>query len=144
MNYIKHIGIYTKDVGKLAHFYKDCFNFKEIIHVVDQGELYDELLECKNAKVEIIKMISEHGEKTGIGEMIELIEIKNPSYRKPNDRSVSDIGLSHISISAENIEDTVNKIIGHGGKKITKVFTIGQRKCCFCSDIESNIIELIE
>ena len=147
MTNIRHTGIYVKNIEKETHFYKECFSMAAICeNLSDSGELYEQLLGYEGAKVLITKLISEYGKETGQGDMIELIYVI-PSERtvtKSILREIADIGLSHIAIGVENIEETVCRIVTNGGKSITKILQIGSRKCCFCQDPEGNGIELIQ
>lgn len=147
MNYIKHVGIYVKDLDLMTSFYKDVFSLIPICeNITDVGELYNQLYGGNNAAAKITKLVTEYGKQQGQGDMIELVHAeigRNIDYAK-NERSVHDVGLSHISIGVENIEKLVEKIMEHGGKLKTDILTINQRKCCFCTDPEGNIIELIQ
>ena len=43
--------------------------------------------------------------------------------------------MSHVAFGVSDIETTVQRIQNYGGKKITDIYTIGNKKCCFCEAI---------
>lgn len=144
MRYIKHVGIYVKDIIVEKNFYINCFGMIPVVSEIDDsGEMYDELCHKENSKVRITKLITEYGKKTGFGEMIELIQVISHNVEK-SDRNLTDCGLSHISIQIENMEIILKKINDNQGSVMTKVYNLGHRKCCFVKDPEANVIELIE
>lgn len=141
---LKHIGIYVNDIEKMASFYKTSFGLKTICErQEDTGELYEKLFNA-DAKVLITKMITEYGVETGQGEMLELIKVTYGPNSKWTERHVQDIGLSHISFGVDDISKTVANICNCGGCIITDIININQKKCCFCKDIEGNVIEIIQ
>lgn len=147
MNYIKHVGIYVKDMDLMTDFYKTIFSLIPICeNIIDNGELYNQLYGGDNATAKITKLVTEYGNQQGQGDMLELIHVEkgeNINYDEIR-RNIYDVGLSHISISVENIEESVEQIINHGGQTKTHILRINQRQCCFCTDPEGNVIELIQ
>lgn len=144
MNYIKHIGIYVKNLEEMTMFYSKALEMKIICsNYTDKGILYEQLYGTP-AVVEISKLITEYGSKTGQGEMIELIKVVEGATSLEVFRNVEDIGLSHVSIGVNNIDDAVQRINMYGGMSITEVIDINGKKCCFCKDIEGNVLELIQ
>ena len=124
---IRHTGIYVE-------FYKKCF-FMTIIceNYQDSGPLFDDLLGYKEAKVLITKLITEMGKKNGTGDMLELIYVfPNEDKQRKCKRKICDVGMSHVAFGVSDIETTVQRIQNYGGKKITDIYTIGNKKCCFC------------
>ncbi len=147
MNNLKHVGIYVEDLEKEKLFYKNVFNFKLICDSFsDTGELYKQLFDItgNDAVVSITKMVTEYGSDTGIGEMLELIQVIRGCRPKYVSREVYDLGISHISFGVDNIAQTVELALKNDGKRLTDILHIGKRKCCFCLDPEGNVLELIE
>lgn len=148
MQHIKHVGIYVRDLEKEKAFYSSCFGLKVIVdRLEDSGVLYKQLFGCTDEefpKVFITKMITEHGVETGIGEMIELIQVETGTESLDISRKVQDCGLSHISFSTEDISSLVESVKAAEGKQLTDIIGIGSRKCCFCADPEGNVLELIQ
>lgn len=146
MTNIKHTGIYVRDIEKESEFYKNCFSMNVICEKYrDEGPLFDDLLGYSGAKVMITKLITEMGKKTGMGDMIELIQVlTDDGALEQFDRGICDIGMSHVAIGVSDIEQTIYKILNNGGNMITKIHNIGNKKCCFCKDPEGNGIELIQ
>lgn len=145
MKHIKHIGIYVEDIELEKKFFMSCFSMIPIVvNLEDEGELYDTLLNTEHAKVKITKLITEYGKKTGIGEMVELIQVLCSTRERKKKRNLTDFGLSHVSMQVNDIENVLKLVVNNKGKISTKIFQIGERKCCFIEDPEGNAIELIE
>lgn len=146
MTNIKHTGIYVRDIEKESEFYKNCFSMNVICEKYqDEGPLFDDLLGYSGAKVMITKLITEMGKQTGMGDMIELIQVlTDEEPLEKFDRGICDFGMSHVAIGVSDIEQTISKIENQGGKKATEIHIIGDRQCCFCEDPEGNGIELIQ
>ena len=78
MIYIKHIGLYVNDLKKMKEFYMACFDMKSIVSKENEtSNMLDELLNKKKAIISTEKLITQYGETTGIGEMLELIKVEN-------------------------------------------------------------------
>lgn len=149
MVYLKHTGIYVKNLSAVSDFYKAVFNMSAICeNQIDSGELYDQLYGVPGSIVKITKLIAEAGEKNGYGDMLELIEICRSDDNIPEpvkkERCIYQIGEAHIAIGVDNIEQIKEKICLYGGQLLTDILIKGERKCCFCRDREGNFIELIE
>ena len=140
----KHTGIYVHDIEIISNFYQNCFGLIPVCEkYLDTGYLYEQLFGV-DSKVIITKLITEYGKTTGQGEMIEFIQVIEGTKSNFIKRRVHDFGLSHISLGVDDIDKTVSLVKKHSGKQVTDIISIGNRKCCFCSDPESNVIELIE
>lgn len=147
MNYIKHVGVYVKDLELMTGFYKKAFGLIPLCeNTIDTGTLYNLLYGGDNASAQITKLVTEYGRQQGQGDMLELVhvEIGENIRCAETQREIYDIGLSHISIGVDNIEETVAQILKYGGRKKTDILAINQRKCCFCTDPEGNVIEIIQ
>lgn len=141
---LKHIGIYVKNIEAIADFYKNVFGLIAVTeNVHDSGELYRQLFGVES-KVVITKLITEYGQITGNGEMLEFIYVDEGAICQNVTRKVQDFGLSHISLGVNDINSCYSKVVENGGKIKTDIIQIGQKKCFFCEDIEGNIIELIQ
>ena len=141
---LKHIGIYVHDINIIESFYKNCFNMVPVCETYDDtGLLYKELFGTES-KVKIAKVITDYGKRTGQGEMLELIQLTEGAKSNEIYRRTQDYGISHISLGDDDIEHVVDQVLKNAGKQLTNILSIGPRKCCFCSDPEGNVIEVIE
>ena len=79
MTELRHIGIYVHDLVQEQQFFENVFLMKAI---VSQEETHDTLmtsiLEAADGCVRISKLLTERGQQTGHGDMIELIEVTAP------------------------------------------------------------------
>lgn len=144
--YLKHIGLYVNNLSEMERFYIDTFNMKPVVsHANDSGEWLNTV--TGNPNVQITKLITEYGQMTGCGDMLELIQITpsdNMSEKSDEIRN-NFLGYSHIAFGINNIHGTIESVVNHGGKVLVRPF---KREngfwLSFCQDPEDNIIELIQ
>ena len=149
MNAIRHIGIYVRDIELMEQFYINVFD----MHIIcscekDSSPLFDELLGINNASICTSKLITPYGKQAGQGDMIELVRVINEGFYINDvitEKSIYDIGNSHIAIGVSDIVSTVDRIVEYGGKKNTSIYKMKNgNDCCFCNDPEGNWLELIQ
>lgn len=142
--YLKHVGIYVKNIIKMVSFYENVFNMKTIVkNYPDEGPMLDDVFNKKNVHIKICKLLTEQGVFSGKGEMLEFIEYSD-NTEQPKAKDIYNIGISHLCFGVRNIEKYADLIISNNGKKESDIYVIGNNKCCFFSDCEGNFIELIE
>ena len=143
---IKHMGIYVENLDKMEAFYRDCFQMKAVVSgEVDGNSMLNQLVGYTGVRVRVSKLVTEYGIGTGVGDMLELIEIVNGRRRSiPQDSAVFLSGMHHISFGVVGMEKYVERITMYGGTRITDIHTIGKNRCCFFRDCEGNYLELIE
>ena len=141
---IKHVGIYVFNLELMENFYHAVFDMdficsnQEFMH-----PLMEELLEYKESKVKISKLITEYGKRNGIGDMIELIAIEN-FVNKDRLKNAKIWENFHVAFEVQDVKKTVEKIIAYGGTQKTKIYQMENGNlCCFCVDPEKNWLELI-
>lgn len=101
---IKHVGIYVNDLVKMTSFYKNVFKLQEIcVESEDRGEYLDNLTGKKDAVIRITKLITEAGQHTSFGDMIELIKIERNQQVKICNNSITDSGVMHIAFGVDDI-----------------------------------------
>lgn len=145
MLYIKHVGLYVNDLIKMQNFYTKCFEMRCVVNeYMDSSSMLDELLQKENAVISTVKLITQYGHKTGIGEMLELIKVRNKTYTfKDEGKSIDCIGTMHISFGVDDLGEVIEKIKEFGGTIQTTIHILSGNKCCFATDPEGNWIELI-
>lgn len=146
MVYIKHTGIYVKQLERMASFYKNVFDMYVICeNCNDSGYMYEQLYNQQGAKVTITKLVTEYGKNTKKGDMLELIYYQySPKVQKQDNTNIFGCGVMHISFGVDDINKIVQRVIENGGKIETDIITRGERKVCFVVDPEGNWIELIQ
>ena len=145
MIYIKHIGLYVNDLKKMKEFYMACFDMKSIVSKENEtSNMLDELLNKKKAIISTEKLITQYGEATGIGEMLELIKVENKQGTcSDKNKEIDNIGTIHISFGVDNMENVKKKICDLQGEIKTQTYILNGNKCCFAKDPEGNWLELI-
>lgn len=146
MVYMKHVGIYVKNLDLEASFYKKVFGMVPVCEsIVQDDELINDIFDGV-AKVTISKLITERGKEIGIGDMVELLQVT--PFQDVGigvaDR-IYDAGCMHVAFSVQNIEAVTQNIKDNQGRQITAIHLLNERnKCCICRDPEGNWLELIE
>lgn len=138
---IKHAGIYVSDLKKMEAFYQNVFDMYSVCqNQLLQHPLIEDLLKTDN-KVRISKLITEYGKHTGVGDMIELIEMDKSCDKDDSGKIWENV---HIAFGVDDVKSVVEKIILYGGERKTDIYDMGNGKlCCFCTDPEKNWLELI-
>ena len=141
---LRHTGIYVRDLARMASFYREVFYMHAICENVEQGDaLLADLFQAAGAKVRITKLITEQGKASGVGDMLELLEVIVPDGREEKTNLSIEAGL-HIAFGVRDMEATRMAIAAHGGECATRVHDMGNGNlCCFGRDPEGNWLELI-
>ena len=141
---LRHTGVYVRDLARMASFYREVFHMHAICENVEQGDaLLADLFGAAGAKVRITKLITEQGKASGVGDMLELLEVIVPDGREKKTNLPIEAGL-HIAFGVRDMEATRMAIAAHGGACATRVHDMGNGNlCCFCRDPEGNWLELI-
>ena len=146
MDNIKHVGIYVNDLKSMRHFYEMGLNMKVIqSDCYDSAFFYDQLVGKPNAKVKIVKLITDRGAETRVGDMIELIEVVGSVTITPQGKRISSVGTMHVAFGVSDIHRSINSIRDFGGEVIVAPF---QREngnwLAFAKDVEGNWLEIIQ
>ena len=141
---LRHTGIYVRDLARMASFYREVFHMHAICENVEQEDaLLADLFGAAGAKVRITKLITEQGKASGVGDMLELLELVVPAGKEEKAPQPIAAGL-HIAFGVRDMEATRAAILAHGGSAATRVHAMGNGNlCCFCRDPEGNWLELI-
>ena len=94
---LRHTGIYVRDLARMASFYREVFHMHAICENVEQEDaLLADLFGAAGAKVRITKLITEQGKASGVGDMLELLEVIVPRGREEKTNLSIEAGL-HIA-----------------------------------------------
>lgn len=141
-----HTNIIAKDSVKLIQFYKDVFSCLSIGQKRDlKGPVFDKLTGIKD-----VHIVGEHLLMPGFEGKGPTLEIF--SYEKMEgsfDHKVNTLGFSHIAFEVDDVEETLNKLISHGGQLVGELihadYPDGRHLCAvYASDIEGNIVEIMK
>ena len=138
---IRHTGIVTDDLKKSLYFYRTLLGFKIKKRMLEKGTTTDKISNLKNVSVETIKLYKKKNQ------LIELLYYH--SHRRSNKKKVyniSRIGISHISMTVNNLQKTYEKLKNKNIRFISKpnISDDGNVKITFCRAPEGTLIELVE
>ncbi|MDO5520864.1 MAG: VOC family protein [bacterium] len=139
-----HTNIIAKDVANLIAFYKQVFRCRSIGETRNlQGEWLDKMTSLNHTHI-----TGEHLLLPGYEDEHPTLEIF--SYDEMKSRMPAEInrlGITHIAFEVDNVEETLAKVIEHGGKaygELVKADYPNDMEAIFvyAQDPEGNIIEL--
>lgn len=138
---IRHTGIVTDDLKKSLYFYRTLLGFKIKKRMLEKGTTTDKISNLKNVSVETIKLYKKKNQ------LIELLYYH--SHRRSNKKKVyniSRIGISHISMTVNNLQKTYKKLKNKNIRFISKpnISDDGNVMITFCRAPEGTLIELVE
>jgi len=139
MSNLRHVGIVCNNLEKMTKFYK-LLGFTEVINIEVYGKFIDELIALNNVNIDIVKFKSKNNDC-----LIELLKYKKLKNSKQKNE-VYEQGISHISITVEDIDRTFEILKLNGAEFLTSPLLSedGKVKVCFCKDIEGNWIEVCQ
>ncbi len=135
----RHSGIVTKDLNKSLFFYNKLLKLKIIKIIEEDTAIMTSLLKIKNCKLKTIKL----GLKNKI--FIELLYF-DQTQKKTSNIKINSPGLTHISLTVENLEQLYKKFKKNKIKFLSKpqVSSDKKVKLVFCKSPENIFIELVE
>ena len=141
---LRHTGVYVENLTRMADFYREVFQMHTICENVEQEDaLIADLFQESCARVKITKLITEQGKASGVGDMIELIELVVPEGGQGKTPQPLAAGM-HLAFGVREMAATCAAVAAHGGRCMTRVHDMGNGNlCCFCRDPEGNWLELI-
>tara|TARA_Y100000588_G_scaffold131208_1_gene143800 strand:+ start:3790 stop:4224 length:435 start_codon:yes stop_codon:yes gene_type:complete len=138
---IRHTGIVVEDLEKAFDFYRDTLGFKVEKLMDEKGPFIETILGLNDLLVTTVKMSAPDGN------LIELLYFKtHKDYAKNIKRRVFDFGISHISLTVENLDSNYHRMKLAGARFLSapKKNVEGTAKVVFCLDPFGNILELVE
>ena len=135
----RHVGVVTTNLKESLIFYENYLGLK-IIKITNENEkLMKNILNLKNCNLTTIKL----GFKKKI--FLELLHFKNLKQKK-RDTKIFSNGLTHFSITIENIDKVYNTLKKKNINFLSKpTLSYDKRvKLVFCRSPENIFIELVE
>jgi catechol 2,3-dioxygenase-like lactoylglutathione lyase family enzyme len=139
-----HTNIIAKDWKKLAQFYIDVFECEPVYPERDlSGDWIDKMTGIANVNIKGIHLKLPGYEN---GPTLEIFEY-NVQPGKPFDSIINDQGFIHIAFHVSNVDETMNRLIAHGGVKYGEMVEreikgVGTIIAVYARDPEGNIIEI--
>lgn len=139
-----HTNIISLDWKRLVEFYIQVFECKIVPPIRNQsGSWLSTGTGVPNANLEGAHLLLPgYGEDGPTLEIYQYSTVENLSPVKPNTR-----GFGHLAFEVQNVEETLNKMVAHGGKKYGEITSrnihgVGRISFVYASDPEGNLIEL--
>ncbi len=109
VKYIMHVGVCVSDLNRSIRFYRDGLGFEEAGGLEISGEPTATLLEMPDLELRAVYL-----ERDGL--RIELLHYPSPgSVGSAEPRPMNQLGLTHMAVRVENLEDAIAKLTALGG-----------------------------
>jgi catechol 2,3-dioxygenase-like lactoylglutathione lyase family enzyme len=141
---LNHIGVTVGDIGQAIDFYTAVFGLELLVdaeHVTRDSVGVERRIEIFGERWGGM-LIAHLADDNGTG--LELFQFTTPEVAYPPEHfDYWRIGVSHLSFSAPDIEETIARLEAHGGRARTAVHELlAGCRICYCMDPWGNPIEL--
>ena len=139
-NLARHVGIVVNDLEKSIYFWQELIGFKVVSDNIEPSPYIEELLSLTAANLRTVKFSDNNGF------IVELLKFASPSNNFGWQGDLSTLGLTHIALTVENVEQVVNKLNEFSYTSISKIMKSpnGQVKVVFINGPENLKLELVE
>lgn len=137
--YLRHVGIVVTNLDKSLYFYRDLLGLEISKGPINEHGMYiDKLLNLKKGYVTTIKL--------QIGDAFIELLYYHSHPREPKENEICQIGLTHIALTINNINELYTQLIRKGVKfnSAPQKSPDGYAIVAFCRDPDNNFIELVE
>ncbi|HSI66340.1 MAG TPA: VOC family protein [Planococcus sp. (in: firmicutes)] len=144
MSTITHVGLAVPDLDKAIDWYKKVFNFYVMagpFEFDDKDENSDTMSQDLQG-LEVKKMRNVHLMSLG-GVGIELFEFQDPPFKE--EANSPHAGFFHICLIVDDLVDTIERVVQHGGKQRSKIWNVNKGKnhyLVYTEDPFGHILEL--
>jgi len=136
-----HVGICVTDVESSLRFYQDFLGFQPVHELEIRGKATARLLRLE--KVELRALFLERD-----GVRIELLHYATPGHiGEPTPRAMNQIGLTHLSIQVEDIDEVLAGVEPAGGRVLKETIVSVEQtgaRAVFLTDPDGTLIELVQ
>jgi catechol 2,3-dioxygenase-like lactoylglutathione lyase family enzyme len=136
---VTHLGICVRDIARSVTFYEGALGFEEVGRMRAEGHDTATILSVPGAVVDLVYL-----ERDGL--RIELIEHASGATGDGAPRPMDRLGLTHLSIRVDSIDDLAGPIVANGGAVLPETavtFEWGNRGV-MALDPDGTRVELIE
>ncbi len=110
IRYPMHVGICVRDLERSVRFYRGGLGFEEAGRLEISGEPTATLLEIPDAELHAVYL-----ERDSL--RIELLHYPRPgAVGSPEPRPMNQLGLTHLAVRVESLDDAIAKLIPLGAK----------------------------
>lgn len=137
---VRHTGIVTSNIEKMATFYRSL-GFVDENRAVETGSFIEQVVQLDGVEVEWIKMRSPDGF------LLELLQYhSHPQQHSETLAKSNDLGCSHMAFTVDDISAVCRHITKAGGnvKREPAVSPDGNVRVAYCHDPEGVLIEIVE
>jgi catechol 2,3-dioxygenase-like lactoylglutathione lyase family enzyme len=134
------VGIVVNDLEKSIHFWQELIGFKVVSDNIEPSPYIEELISLNASNLRTVKFSDNNGF------IVELLKFASPSNNSDWQGDLSTIGLTHIALTVENVEEVVNKLNEFSYTSLSKIMKSpnGQVKVVFINGPENLKLELVE
>lgn len=105
-----HVGHHVTDLDRSIHFYREVFGFEERSRLQIPDAVASKLLRVP----EPVGLTAVY---LGLGDaVLELLHLDRPGNEPPRDRSFAEPGLTHLSLTVDDVAATCAAVRSHGGE----------------------------
>jgi catechol 2,3-dioxygenase-like lactoylglutathione lyase family enzyme len=140
MKAIRHTGIVVTDLNKALYFYQDLLGLRVVKDMKESGDYIDNISALKNVQVRTVKMAADDGN------LIELLFYSSCPGNPETNRTINQIGCSHVAFTVDNLDDEYRRLTQAGVpfNAPPQFSPDGFAKVTFCRDPDGSYIELVE
>jgi catechol 2,3-dioxygenase-like lactoylglutathione lyase family enzyme len=136
-----HVSMVARDTDRLADFYKSVFGCEDIAERWNMsGERVSRGIGVPNSEI-YAAWLSLPGAD---GPFLEIFQYK--TFQDRPTPPVNQPGFGHISFAVDDINSTVDAVIGAGGSALGEITDLGTAEapvlCVYVRDPEGNVVEL--
>lgn len=125
---IEHVGITVPDHAEAVAFFREVFCAEVLFSLVKKGEqpLRGEDIGPKNGLLPQTAIVAVSMLRLANGANLEIFEIDRP--RRREEASISDIGISHFSVTVEDIDAVSRRFAAAGGQLLQGPYDLGDQE----------------
>jgi lactoylglutathione lyase len=134
MTRYSHTGQCVRDLDRTRRFYIEVLGFEEVLDIDVSGPQSAKLLRLP----EPVELRAVYLRRDGF--VLELLHFTNPEPSAGATRSMSEPGLTHVSLMVDDLEDTCRRVAELGGRVLGASRLPG---AVFVEDPEGQVVELL-
>ena len=129
-----HVGQCVADVARSRRFYEELFGFTFLREIHPPDDLSGQLLRLDPP----LGMSAAYLQRDGL--VLELLHFDRPGNPPYRERPMNEPGLTHVSLSVDDIDATLARVSGFGGEVLTDTNSGGG---VFIRDPDGQLVELL-
>jgi glyoxylase I family protein len=136
---MNHTGFVVGDLRKAEAFYRDVIGMKVVRTFERTGAAISHVIGYENTHLKGVHLGFDEGPT------LELIYYLSPASAKRPTEGRSVLGATHLALNVENIDETYERIVKKGGRKLNPPIDVAPgRRVCYLQDPDGNWLELVE